>query len=247
MTSKHRQIANDLRDQIASGQYPPGALIPSLPALVAQYGVARETARSAVAVLTNEGLVTPRRHYGTVVRDTSPIALKHYGGIARPWLEQTSGAGRDEVVTVEWVPADADIADRLGVAVGAQVLHRVRHFTLGAEMAMLADQWIPESVVQAVAAAELGDLASPNRPDGNSRNLFQLFAAAGLPPTEITETLGARMPDPDEREVMSVPPGTPVLMTLRWTRGADRQTLEVSTIIAPGDRKTATFVVPVSY
>ncbi|MET7417541.1 GntR family transcriptional regulator [Dactylosporangium sp. NPDC005555] len=48
---QYRRIAADLRAQIESGELAAGALLPSESALVAQYGVARGTARQALAAL----------------------------------------------------------------------------------------------------------------------------------------------------------------------------------------------------
>ena len=55
----YRQIAEHLRRQIASGDLPSGAMVPSESALVEQYGVARGTVRSALAMLENQGLIEP--------------------------------------------------------------------------------------------------------------------------------------------------------------------------------------------
>ena len=51
------QVAAILRAAIEAGEYAPGRAIPSETALVQRYGVARLTARKAVRVLADEGLV----------------------------------------------------------------------------------------------------------------------------------------------------------------------------------------------
>lgn len=53
---RYRAIATDLRKLIGSGELPPGALLPSEAALVEQYGVARGTARQALAEIVGAGL-----------------------------------------------------------------------------------------------------------------------------------------------------------------------------------------------
>jgi GntR family transcriptional regulator len=52
----YRQVAI-LRDRIASGDLAPGAALPSVKTLRQEYGVAETTAREAVGVLRDEGLV----------------------------------------------------------------------------------------------------------------------------------------------------------------------------------------------
>jgi DNA-binding GntR family transcriptional regulator len=77
---KYQQIAQELRDAVIDGEYPPGDKLPAIPQLMVRYGVARETVRRAIAVLTNEGVVTPHSGVGTVVRDTGRIN-RHSGPI----------------------------------------------------------------------------------------------------------------------------------------------------------------------
>ena len=53
----YRQIANDLRRRIRSGEFAPGAMVPSELALVKQLGVLRGTVRAALALLADDGLI----------------------------------------------------------------------------------------------------------------------------------------------------------------------------------------------
>ncbi len=50
----YRQLAAILRDQITSGQLEPGRPVPSEKQLGQEYGVARGTARKAIAVLRDD-------------------------------------------------------------------------------------------------------------------------------------------------------------------------------------------------
>jgi len=61
------QVAATLRGRIQSGQLPPGARVPSITALMGEFGIARNTARRAIEVLKDEGLVTVRQGWGTFV------------------------------------------------------------------------------------------------------------------------------------------------------------------------------------
>lgn len=64
-----RQIANDLRARITSGEIPPGRRIPSLTELEQEWDVARDTLRKAVRILRDEGLVETVQGLGVFVRD----------------------------------------------------------------------------------------------------------------------------------------------------------------------------------
>ena len=63
----YRRIAADLADRIASGEFAPGARIPSTRQLMAEYGVAMATATKILATLRERGVVEPVRGVGTVV------------------------------------------------------------------------------------------------------------------------------------------------------------------------------------
>jgi GntR family transcriptional regulator len=66
----HRQIAAWLRSRIEAGEFRPGEdPLPSEKDLVQLFGVARDTARRAVQVLRDEGLVITVPHRGTYVTE----------------------------------------------------------------------------------------------------------------------------------------------------------------------------------
>jgi GntR family transcriptional regulator len=64
----YRQVADILRDQITNGTLAPGAMLPSEKALADTYGIGRDAARQAIAVLRSEGLVRTDKGHGTAVR-----------------------------------------------------------------------------------------------------------------------------------------------------------------------------------
>lgn len=63
-----RQVAEDIRSDIASGVMGPDARLPNEFELASQYGVSRVTIRKAIAELANEGLVVALHGRGTFVR-----------------------------------------------------------------------------------------------------------------------------------------------------------------------------------
>ena len=73
-TPVYLQIAAILRAAIERGDYPPGRPVPSESRLMQEHGVARLTARKAVRVLADEGLVEVVAGGGAFVADR-PYAL----------------------------------------------------------------------------------------------------------------------------------------------------------------------------
>jgi GntR family transcriptional regulator len=64
---RYLQIADLMRQRIARGLWPLAEKLPSLEALVKEFGVARVTVRQAMDVLVREGLVSPQQGRGTFV------------------------------------------------------------------------------------------------------------------------------------------------------------------------------------
>lgn len=68
MTPIYVQIANLVEERIKAGELLPGRPIPSETQMVQEYGVARKTARAAVAELRRRGLVVTVPQRGTYVK-----------------------------------------------------------------------------------------------------------------------------------------------------------------------------------
>lgn len=68
------QLADDLRRGIESGQYPPGARLPSIRELAKTYGISPQTVQNALRELRNEGLVVSQQGRALFVRDPERVA-----------------------------------------------------------------------------------------------------------------------------------------------------------------------------
>ncbi|GAA4680214.1 FadR/GntR family transcriptional regulator [Gordonia humi] len=68
------QVADQLRDRIAAGEFPVGSLLPGELALAAEMGVSRGSVREALRSLVLAGMLGARPGYGTFVTATSDVA-----------------------------------------------------------------------------------------------------------------------------------------------------------------------------
>lgn len=68
----YRKIAADLRDDITTGRLGPGARCASERQLAGRYKVARATARAAIRLLRDEGLLITQQGRGTFVHACRP-------------------------------------------------------------------------------------------------------------------------------------------------------------------------------
>jgi DNA-binding GntR family transcriptional regulator len=109
-------LADDLRQRIAAGEYPPGGMIPSETALMQAYGVARGTVRQALVKLEQEGLVVSqigrgRRVQGQAAADAKPAT--RYEDVANQ-LRAAIEAG--EFPPDVRLPGEPVLAERFGTA-----------------------------------------------------------------------------------------------------------------------------------
>ena len=66
------QVTDGLRTAILTGFYKPGEVIPTIDEFAEALGVSIRIPKAALRALTREGLVCPRRRWGTTVAGTSP-------------------------------------------------------------------------------------------------------------------------------------------------------------------------------
>lgn len=75
MTTLHRQVLNRMGEQICSGQFAPGDILPAEDVLAEQLQVSRITIRETVKSLSAKGMLQVRRRYGTIVLPRSQWQL----------------------------------------------------------------------------------------------------------------------------------------------------------------------------
>jgi GntR family transcriptional regulator len=138
----YRQIAEDLRAQIESGDLEPGQQLRTEIELRDHYGASRNTIRDAIKLLTARGLVETRPGQGTfVVREIEPYVTSLTGSPKVPILYgevddsaagETAGRVRRLYSTdpqIEIQKAPASVARLLQISEGSQVIsrHQKRH------------------------------------------------------------------------------------------------------------------------
>lgn len=110
-----RQIADELRRQIDSGDLPPGSMLPSEQGLARQYSVSRGTARSALAALADAGLVevVPGLGRRIVGEAHARPAATEWEKVAASLRELLSSTARDRSAPL---PSESVIAAKFGVS-----------------------------------------------------------------------------------------------------------------------------------
>jgi GntR family transcriptional regulator len=123
---KYYQLAEILRQQITSGLLTPGDQIPTEESLRQTHNVSRGTVREAIRLLLEEGLIRREQGRGTFVNTAYPesnlFTLTSFDEDMRRQGRQPS----TQLLTVEVIPATAEVAEHLELAVEVEVIHIVR-------------------------------------------------------------------------------------------------------------------------
>lgn len=233
--ARWQDLADQLRDQIWRGVYPPGSVIPRISDLIEQHHVSRITVRKAISQLAAEGLVEPIRHRGTVVRERparqritrSRTVFRDDIGYYFDPVAQPFRALRPPVMS--WGPVPHDIAPVLGVPVGADVLIRDR--IMGepstGQVIQLATSYLPADLARGTALAQA---------DTGPGGIYDRLEEMGHAPLAWSEAVSARMPSHAEAELLGLSPGVPLLRIVRTTRSLEGQALEVNDTRLDADR-----------
>lgn len=119
----YARVKQHLKQGLASGRWPPGALMPSEAELVAEFGVSRMTVNRALRELQAEGLVERSQGVGTFA---APLHRVSSTLTIRDLHEEIEARGHHHHATVHLQRterAPPALAAQLGVAIGARVFH----------------------------------------------------------------------------------------------------------------------------
>lgn len=109
---RYRQLAEQIRAQILSGKYKPGDALPTEMEICDAEKVSRHTARDALRILTDDGLIERRRGAGTIVAQRGMPAFAQPIGDFDSILQYARDA-HFEITTAQ--TSDQDTLDRLGL------------------------------------------------------------------------------------------------------------------------------------
>lgn len=228
-STRAAEIAGELRAAISDGTYQPGDRLPGENPLMEQYGVARMTARRALAILRDEGLTSTRRGVGVFVRDYQPIVRNSITRLSeRQW-----GAGRatwdadhnaraltvDRVTVDVEAEADEQTLDALALDHDERVTVRDRRYCLDGKPVMTATSYLPARIAARTQIAEV---------DTGAGGIYARLAELGHEPVHFREDVISRMPTPAESSALQIDPGTPVLVITRTAATADGMPVELN-------------------
>lgn len=215
------QLVERVAASIACGRLKDGDALPPERLLAEGLGVSRTTVRKALDELAARGLVASRHGSGTFVATRLEQPLAHLSSFS----EDMRARGREPgFVWLERglaVPSPEEVI-ALSLAAGERVARFVRLRTADGE---------PLAVERAVIPARF----LPD-PEEVQVSLYAALRARGAEPVRALQHLRAAAADPADAQRLGIPPGSPVMATVRHGYLADGRPVEFTRSVHRGDR-----------
>lgn len=141
-TPAYEQVKSWIREHIASGQWRPGAAVPSEAALVEQFAISRMTANRALRELAAEGLVTRVQGSGTRVAELHRISSRLVIRDIHEEVAERGHAHTARVLLAAEEKADAPLAEAFGLRKGAKLFHTVLVHAENGVPIQYEDRWV---------------------------------------------------------------------------------------------------------
>ncbi|ROR45040.1 GntR family transcriptional regulator [Kitasatospora cineracea] len=234
--SAYLQVAERIRERIASGEYPPGSQLPSLAEIRAQYGFSHGVGQSAYRLLEQEGVVLARQGRGYFVRPQEPRpTLVRRGGAAGAVGPDTVGLAQ-QGVTPTWrshsttEAASKEIAGRLGIEPGDPVMHTSYVYLVNGDPGYLAESW------ETMAVTGQALIVLPEAGPYGGIGVAARMAVIGIDVGEPVEEVTARGLNRAEAQTFTTLPGAPALVIRRthYDRATGRP-VETADFVLPGE------------
>jgi GntR family transcriptional regulator len=241
----YRRIADDLRGKIESGEFAPGAQLPTETELMSQYGASRNTIRSAVNMLTTLGLVEARVGQGTFVTEPpSPFVSTLSGdprtGETKIYMDEVHRKGRrysqtDPVVEVQ--RATAAVAETLRIPEDALVVSRHYQRFIDGTPWSLQTSFYPMSLVEKGAVRLI-------QPDDIDEGAVEYIGqTCGIKQASYRDSIAVRAPDETEITFFRLPADgrISVFEIYRAAFDEDGQRIRLTITVYPADRSRFVF------
>jgi GntR family transcriptional regulator len=223
--ARFRQLAAELRERIALGEFGASGALESEAALGRRYQVSRVTVRKALEELRAQGLVESRPGAGWFLSGSSfhqTLALGTFRHAASAVAESGRSLVR-RVLAFGYQAAPAPIAGALEIADDPHVL-AARSLRLvdagsaaGGEPLDLVQEWVPAALADRVSRA-----------DAEHLGIWATLQRQGHRVDAVRQTISAGLATPADAEALGVDPGSALLLVRRLASDVDGRPLALS-------------------
>jgi GntR family transcriptional regulator len=177
--------------------------------LAARYRVSQGTVRKAIDELASGHLLIRKQGKGTFVATHAEhqVQYRFLKLVPDQGDLNTEGPAQREIVDCKRLRASAEIARALALRSGDTVLQVRRVLSFANVPTILEDLWLPATPFKGLTAERLADYHGP---------MYALFETEfGVRMVRAEEKIRAVLPDKAQRELLQLPPNTPLLSVER--------------------------------
>jgi DNA-binding GntR family transcriptional regulator len=208
----YHQLAEQLREAVASGELQPGDAFENELALTERLGLSRPTVRHAIQELVDLGLLVRRRGLGTTVANRRVHRRAELTSLYDD-LRRSGARPRTEVLSIT-TEVNEDVAAALDLPGDTELLAVVRlRYSQDRPLALLRN-WLPPE--------HAGVTADQLDRDG----LYAVLRERGVRPVVAHQSISARPPTAAERRHLRLKPSEPVLTMTRAAFDASGRPVE---------------------
>ena len=217
------QLAELFRRRVRTGVWSPGAVLPSIPALMREFHVARVTVRQAIGLLSAEGLLSPQRGRGTFVTEQAGLQRGLRLRTTLDELVEMYRGDRPEHATLSCEIASPPLTHNDGAA-APEYFHMRRVHSRGGERYCVISIFIDMRVYE----------MAPQR----FRDELVLPVLTSLPTVAIAsgrQVLTISAADPETALLLGIPVNTPMAEVRRFLRDTEGTVIYFAQVTYRGD------------
>ncbi|HTR10622.1 MAG TPA: GntR family transcriptional regulator [Paraburkholderia sp.] len=233
----YAQLAQKLRHAIAAGTYPIGARLPTEHQLCEQYQVSRFTAREAVRILADSGLVVRKQRVGTIVTATSGSPRYTHNATSVRDLLQYAQDTQLRFAYIGKLALSKALAEEFGAQAGAEWVYCVGIRVAGTLAEQAAGAVRPICVTRLYLNPMLEGIETRLR--GRRDAVHTLIESNyGILIERVEQDLQGISLDAEDAANLGATPGAAGLRIVRRYYSAKGELLEIADNVHAGDRFT---------
>jgi GntR family transcriptional regulator len=242
MAPLYRQIADELRRKIDSGDLGPGDQLPTEDELMKIHQASRNTVRGAMRQLTTRGVVTTLHGKGTFVAERiSPLVTTlttdpktgRGGGEGIVYTAEAAASGRNATargLTVEIQKAQGRVANALHIPEGSDVISRNQERFVDGRPWSLQTSFYPRTLTDGAPGLE--------EPEDFEEGTVGYLRNCGIEQAGYRDTIGVRSPNQTETAFFDLPADgrIPVIEIFRIAFDQYRNRVRLTVTVYRADR-----------
>lgn len=222
-SAPYARVKHYLKDGLAAGRWPPGALMPSEAELTAQFAVSRMTVGRALRELQSEGLVDRTQGVGTFAAPLHRVASTLTIRDLHEEIESRGQTHSAEVHLAREEKAPAALAARLNLRAGARVFHTLIVHRCNGVPLQCEDRYVNPASAPEYLSVDF------------TRTTPTHYLLQVAPLWQAQYSIEAAPPTADEARLLGIDVAEPCLIVVRRTESRG-EPITLARLVHPGTR-----------